>query len=67
MERVTYDIDRMSLSDRVYFYIKDLILSGELKGGGTHTGRESREPLWTEPDADPGGPPAARGIRVGPN
>ncbi len=33
MERVTYDIDRMSLSDRVYFYIKDLILSGELKGG----------------------------------
>lgn len=33
MERVVYDIDRMSLSDRVYFYIKDLILSGELKGG----------------------------------
>ena len=33
MERVTYDIDRMSLSDRVYFYIKELILSGELEGG----------------------------------
>ncbi|MFP4432479.1 MAG: GntR family transcriptional regulator [Spirochaetaceae bacterium] len=33
MERLIYDIDRMSLSDRVYFYIKDLILSGELKGG----------------------------------
>lgn len=33
MERVVYDIDRLSLSDRVYFYIKDLILSGELKGG----------------------------------
>ncbi len=33
MERVSYDIDRMSLSDRVYFYIKELILSGELEGG----------------------------------
>ena len=33
MDRVEYDIDRMSLSDRVYFYIKDLILSGELKAG----------------------------------
>lgn len=33
MDRVTYDIDRMSLSNRVYYYIKDLILSGELKGG----------------------------------
>ncbi len=33
MDRVVYDIDRMSLSDRVYFYIKDLILSGDLQGG----------------------------------
>lgn len=33
MDRITYDIDRMSLSNRVYYYIKDLILSGELKGG----------------------------------
>jgi DNA-binding GntR family transcriptional regulator len=33
VERLVYDIDRMSLSDRVYYYIKDLILSGALKGG----------------------------------
>lgn len=33
MSNIVYDIDRMSLSDRVYHYVKDLILSGELKGG----------------------------------
>lgn len=31
--QVEYSIDRLSLSDKVYFYIKDLILSGALKGG----------------------------------
>jgi DNA-binding GntR family transcriptional regulator len=30
---VTYDIDRKSLSDRVGDYLKNLILSGQLKGG----------------------------------
>ena len=33
MGEATYDIDRLSLSDRVYYYIKDLILSGELEAG----------------------------------
>jgi GntR family transcriptional regulator, rspAB operon transcriptional repressor len=33
LDRVTYDIDRMSLSNRVYHYIKELILSGQLQGG----------------------------------
>jgi len=30
---VEYEIDRLSLSEKVYYYIKDLILSGQLKGG----------------------------------
>ena len=29
----TYEINRQSLSDQVYFYIKGLILSGEIRGG----------------------------------
>ena len=33
MGEIVYDIDRHSLSDRVYYYIKDLILSGELRAG----------------------------------
>ncbi len=33
MSDVIYNIDRQSLSDKVYLYIKDLILSGELRGG----------------------------------
>lgn len=33
MSDIMYDIDRNSLSDRVYYHIKDLILSGELRPG----------------------------------
>lgn len=52
MGNVVYEIDQSSLADRVYRYVKGLILSGELKGGEIISERElanrfglSRTPL----------------------
>ena len=58
-------IDRTSISDQVYYHIKKMILSGELTGGKTHTGRTHRRSIQSQPDSGARGDPKAGGVWLG--